>query len=187
MADKVWNATTGTWDTTANWSPNGAPTSNDQVFITNPGANVTYVNNNASITFPALYLGAGGAAGASVSQSQYTLNVDQEYIGDQDKGSYTQTGGTHNVTGNIGMTVGGAGTGSYTLSGSGALNVRNLLTVGGLGHGDVYDERRRSDFEFGRGFFAGGGGGIEYRCDRRVYAEHGDAEYGRSAACALRR
>jgi hypothetical protein len=138
-ATRSWVGGNSTWDNATAWDPAGQPQEGDQVLIGQNGATVTYANPlDPRAIYPDLGIDAPGTNGATLSQAQSTLNLNQFVIGGSGTGAMVHSGGAVNVlTGNVGLSVGSGptGSGAYTLGASAILTVTGQVTVGELGTG----------------------------------------------------
>lgn len=135
-ASKTWVGGTSTWNNAAAWSPSGQPAANDGAYIYQGGASVTYSNTtNPSAVLGSMRINAPG--GATFSQAQHALNTAELLVGDDAAGTVIQSGGTLNVTGPTGLTLGqgATGSGTYAVSGSAVLTVTGQINVGDTGTG----------------------------------------------------
>ncbi|HSZ54408.1 MAG TPA: hypothetical protein VK797_02020 [Tepidisphaeraceae bacterium] len=141
---KTWAVNAGgNWSTATNWSPATIPAAGDSVFITFTTASsltVAYDYTGPAITLNALTLDntGGGTNFITMAANNLTVGSGGEFIGNNSRGSFSQTGGTHTITG-TGLEIGffSGSLGSYTLGGgslsvSGA-GVNELVGVSGTG------------------------------------------------------
>ena len=136
-AQYYWTGGSDNWTTTADWSPNGTPSSSDTVYIGNGG---TVTVNSADACLIA-YVGSDQSTGPGVG----TLNITNStfgaalaYIGAATNGgTVTQTGGSATISTVYfgGATSGWAG-GTYNLNG-GTLSTHSI-TFGTYG-GDAFN------------------------------------------------
>ena len=112
--DTYWQGGTGNWGTGTNWN-GGEPTASDYAYINNAGtAYITQVGEVCSV----LYLGQGLGESGSVELSGVgQLSTDQEYVGYEGTGTFSQTGGTNTVNGRLELASQGGSSGTYSLSG----------------------------------------------------------------------
>src|SRR4051812_13769768 len=151
-ANKFWknSVVTGNWSTGANWSATsatgvdnaGAPVANDTVNIRpTDGANhtVTYdVGSPLTLTQLNVDLTGALATTATLSMSANNLTSSNEWLGINGRGTFTQSGGTNTIaagTGFLDVGVFAGSTGTYNLSGTGALAVNTNEYVGDVGTG----------------------------------------------------
>ena len=116
-----------------NWS-SGTPTSgNDVLIIQADSANrmINYTNSGPAVVLGQITIDATGAGTMSVSQSQDTLTSTNEFIGFLGTGTYSQSGGTHTVTGTMTLAAQAGSQGTYNLSGSGSLHAGSILLNSG--------------------------------------------------------
>ena len=82
-----------------------------------------------------LYLGYPGGGGSTITTGNGTYNLSgtgqlttaETQVGNYGTGAFTQSGGTHTVTGGTGLLLGlDGGTGSYTLSGTASLSTPSM-------------------------------------------------------------
>jgi len=116
MADKTWNGSTGTWATSASWSPTGVPLSTDNVFI-NAGTVTVAGQTCAALTI-------GGTA--TITGTSLTVTTNMSVNGSAQftySGSSTlAVGGTLNIA---------SASGRFTHSGAGGLTVGASFTNSG--------------------------------------------------------
>jgi hypothetical protein len=127
----------GAWNNPDAWSPVGQPLGGDDAMITLPGASVTYANPDLpDVVLSRLSIGALGGL-ATMTVGQHTLNTSQLEVGGLGSGAIVHTGGTINVLSAEGAILGDRllTIGSYSLSGTGQLNVAGQLIVGDQGLG----------------------------------------------------
>jgi hypothetical protein len=134
-ATSTWiGANGGSWSTATNWNPNGVPGSLSNVLFT--PASGSYINNGSYTLSGPLGIFtfgvAGGASGPTLSQSANLFAATTELF---DSGTYAQSGGTNNASGQI--TVGSAAldNANYLLTG-GTLAASNI-TVANDGSGTL--------------------------------------------------
>ena len=153
--DYVWDAGDGWWNGESNWDPAGTPTSADVAYIDNGGTatvaataeaydtHVGYHNPGALVQTGGTYDIADGLylAGYAASTGLYGLHGGELNVGDLVRlgtvgtGSFTQTGGTHNVLGSmLALGAGNSATGVYDLQ-DGLLSVTLDVEVGQNGTG----------------------------------------------------
>jgi fibronectin-binding autotransporter adhesin len=154
-ANKFWknSVVTGSWSTGTNWSATsatgvdnaGAPIGNDTVNIRpTDGANhtVTY-DVGSSLTLTQLIVDLTGGPGAttttfSMSMSTNDLTSSNEWIGNNGRGTFNHSAGKNTIaagTGFLDVGVFGGSTGTYNLSGTGALVANTNEYVGDVGMG----------------------------------------------------
>jgi len=120
--DHYWNRSTGDWSDTNPypWSVAPEPTSSDAVYIYNGGtATVSQTGEVCS----ALYLGTSGGITKSgtIQMTDGGLSSDNDYVGYNGTGSFSQSGGTNSITSfYLGYNAGCTGT--YVLNGTGQLS-----------------------------------------------------------------
>ncbi|MGH9867979.1 MAG: MopE-related protein [Candidatus Polarisedimenticolia bacterium] len=126
---KSWaNPVSGNWGDAGNWSPEGVPTSADDVLITQDGDYTVTVNDTAA----ARSLTLGGTTGTQTLTVASTLTLDQASssssgtIIDLTAGTLTG-GGAFDVGGDFNWSEG-------TISGTGMLTVQGTLTISGTLH-----------------------------------------------------
>jgi hypothetical protein len=140
-------AGSGNWNTPGNWNPATVPSGGDTVTIGPFGdgvaRTVAYVYTGAAVTLNELRvdLTGAGAAATTLSMSANNLTSSSEYIGY----SITDGRGVFNHSGGINTIAAGAGfldigvfagsTGTYNLSGTGALVANTHEYVGDVGTG----------------------------------------------------
>ena len=135
-ADVTWNVQQGDWSVATNWSGGALPTSTDNADIFNGGtATITTTGDTCST----LSLGNTAGSGAiNMTSGSFTVS-GSAFVGFSGTGTFTQSGGTNNVTyGNqgavyLGYNVGSNGT--YSLGSSGLLSAWSE-TVGNSGTGN---------------------------------------------------
>ena len=140
-AVKDWTDGTGLWSTPANWSGLTAPVNNDLVnlyFTDGVGRTVTY--DIAAITLGSMNvsLKGPGATNATLSMAANSLTVGTEYVGYDGRGTIDQSGGTNTISagaGSLDVGVLAGSTGTYNLSGTGALVVNTNEYIGDAGTG----------------------------------------------------
>ncbi|HKJ09156.1 MAG TPA: hypothetical protein VKA76_08720, partial [Gammaproteobacteria bacterium] len=128
-AAKAWTCTNSYWDYASCWSSSGVPSSADNVYV---GA----VSGGDSVLKIDGYTGNAYANGLTVDSTIATPTVQQtggalsisvggigERIGYSGTGAYSQTGGTHTVSGYLEMGWYAGSHGAYSLSG-GTLNLQ---------------------------------------------------------------
>ena len=100
---KDWNDGTGNWSEPANWTPAGVPEAGDDtniVFNDDVARTVTY-----DYTGPAVMLGpltidmtGAGTNATTLSMGANALSTNSgEYIGEDGRGTFDQSGGTHTL------------------------------------------------------------------------------------------
>jgi hypothetical protein len=132
----TWYCTNNSWDIATCWSPNGTPTSSDNVVV-NPvsGSDTLLTINSGTGTASALSMAVDSTTINTVTlqQSGGSLSAVYEFIGYSGTGTFTQSGGTNNVSS---LQLGANGSdGTYDLSG-GTVST-NVTVVGGTGTGSV--------------------------------------------------
>ncbi|MHB8258289.1 MAG: hypothetical protein ACYDE0_13800, partial [Acidiferrobacterales bacterium] len=116
-----WVGSSGDWDTAADWSTSALPAAGDDVYITNSGAIVTYINPSNNPLLNSLTIDATGT-GATLDQGQDNLSADSEKIGNSGIGTFAQSGGTNTVSQGLALGWLSGSSGTYTLSGTGSLS-----------------------------------------------------------------
>jgi hypothetical protein len=136
-AVKTWVGGNLPWDTAPGWSPAGVPLAADQARITQAGAVVQYQNPTTPAGLLAQLSVDSPVLAPTLVMSGGQLTPGEVEVGRTGKGAITQSGGVHSVTGANGLWLGqtATGEGTYSLSGTGALNVTAQLRVGGAGAG----------------------------------------------------
>jgi hypothetical protein len=120
LAQTNWQATTGSWFTSNNWTA-GVPSSSETATIDNGG---TAQIASGSAAAEGLVLGASSTGTIALSNTG-SLAVPSEYVGEGGNGIFNQTGGTNNA-GTVDMATGDLeAIGSYALSG-GTLNAQSV-------------------------------------------------------------
>ena len=150
-ATKNWNAASGNWSTSANWSPAGVPAAGDDVNIKptdGVSRTITYDYTGPAVTLSSLGINLNGGVGlatTTLSMSSGDLTVGELDVGwsgfgaSGGRGDFAQTGGTTTVTG-AGLYVGVNPTdaGTYNLGGSGALVAMAPEVIGSSGPGALF-------------------------------------------------
>jgi hypothetical protein len=154
-ADRYWinGNTTGAWTNSTYWStylPTGAgnnapPGASDTAFLTNSTASLYSITLNESDTI--LGLNIGNTAGGSDVLSQtgsFNLSMGTEQIGyaNSSIGGHNQSAGTNTYSSALILGSGTSSIGTYSLSGSGSIDITGLgsgsllgLCVGNYGAG----------------------------------------------------
>jgi len=117
----------GWWNTPPNWSPARVPRTADDVYLTQSGAvneTVWYYNLSSGILLESLTIDSTGPGTITLWQGyggyNQSLSADNEYIGYNGTGTFTQTGGSNEVNWlYLGLNPGSSG--SYNLSAGGLL------------------------------------------------------------------
>ena len=138
MANITWNATkAGLWNTGGNWVGGFVPGAADAAFINN-AFSLTVTYNVASSTIDALTIGGSGAHVLAIGAN--TLNVTKD-VSLTSNSTITLAGGTLSaatitndgkingfgtVTGDV------SGTGSFSISAAGTMNLSNDSSIDGL-------------------------------------------------------
>ena len=126
-AVKDWNDGSDNWSNGAAWTPAGVPGASDTVNIVfgdDVARTVTYDYTGPAITLGLLSVdmtGAGTNATTLTMAANALTTSGGERIGQNGRGTFTQSGGTHTINTNdlnLGSNVGSVGT--YNLGGSGA-------------------------------------------------------------------
>jgi hypothetical protein len=123
-ADKYWVCGSSWWDYSNCWGPAGQPQNGDNVYLRQSDAvnrTVSYWNTaypTAVINW--FEIDATGTGTMTFSQSRDSLITTNEFIGYNGKGTYSQSGGSHDV---YSLRVGtlSSSNGFYNLSGTGSL------------------------------------------------------------------
>ena len=78
MAQKIWNGTTGTWSTAANWNPAGVPADGDDVALPDSGSPYTLTLDVDTALLDSLAIGdpAAGVGLITLDLGAFTLNVN---------------------------------------------------------------------------------------------------------------
>ncbi len=128
---------TGTWNAAANWLA-GVPANGNDVLILATDTlthSITYTNANPAIVLGKLTLDGNGGGTIALSQAQDALNTTTEFVGFIGNAAYTQSGGTHAVSGVLTLGAKSGSSGAYNLAG-GSLTV-STLNVGSAGVGSL--------------------------------------------------
>ena len=120
---KYWNVATGNWDIGSNWSPNGAPGSDDTVYVRNGGTATIRTSHPA--VWSTLYVGHSGGDSGGVTQTGSDSSGGNLYVGYGAQGTYTLSGGTLDVSSGVHLGYGASGEGKLTQSG-GTLEATDL-------------------------------------------------------------
>ena len=140
-ADVYWKVAppnSGNWSVATNWT-GGLPTSSVNAWIINGGtANVTQLGETCGT------LSLGGSGSGTVQMTDGSLSTaGYQYVGYSGTGTFTQTGGTNNLSyGYLYLGYNAGGSGAYNLSGSGQLSSPNYEYVGYSGTGSFHAVRR---------------------------------------------
>jgi len=96
MAQKIWNGTTGTWSTAANWNPAGVPADGDDVALPDSGSPYTLTLDVDTVLLDSLAIGdpRAGVGLITLDLGAFTLNVNGTGGGATDTISLQQLGGT---------------------------------------------------------------------------------------------
>ena len=138
-----WIAGSGNWNTPGNWNPATVPSGGDTVTITpadGVARTVTYDYTGAAVTLAELRVdltGAGSAA-TTLSMSANNLTSSSEYVGYNGRGIFNHSGGTNTIaagTGFLDVGVFAGSTGTYNLSGTGALVANTSEYIGDISTG----------------------------------------------------
>ena len=127
----TWNASSGNWATSSNWTPSGVPGAGDSVVITSPQLTFTVTYDySGNVSLNKLTLEEGGTAlishSATLSMSAHLLTATTESIGDSSGGGsngvgiFNHSGGT-NSAGLLFLGFSSSDKGTYNLSGTGVL------------------------------------------------------------------
>ncbi len=133
LAGDLYIGSGGGWTAGANWT-SGTPTAgNDVLLIQSDSTNrvVTYSNPTPAVVLGQITIDATGTGTMTLSQAQDTLTSTSEIIGFLGTGTFTQTGGTHIVTGTMTLAAQAGSQGTYNLSGSGAVHAGAILLNSG--------------------------------------------------------
>ena len=125
-----WNVSSGDWSISSNWS-GGEPTSDSAVYISNDGKAIITQPNEACYF---CRLGQSGQSG-TIEMTSGGLTAVDEYIGDYDKGTFTQTGGTNTVSNHLYI---GRVQGTYDLGPTASLIARDESV--GCGASGVFNQ-----------------------------------------------
>jgi len=125
-----WQAGTDNWGTGTNWS-GGEPTASDYAYINNGGtAEITLVGELCDY----LYLGQDPGESGSVELSgDGQLSTDQEYVGYEGTGTFSQSGGTHTVNVRFELASQDGSSGTYSLSGGQLSALGEMIGYRGTG------------------------------------------------------
>jgi T5SS/PEP-CTERM-associated repeat protein len=102
------------------------------------GASATFTQNGAGSVvnvYGTAYINGGGIYNLMAG----TLNGDM-IVGDVSTGTFNNSGGTHNVTGNLILGNQATGNGTYNLTGGAATGVGDFTTVGNAGQGTFLND-----------------------------------------------
>src|SRR4051812_20746655 len=137
-----WVPGDGNWSVAGNWSPSGVPTAGDTVSIgfgDGLDRTVTYNYTGAAVTLNSVGLDQTGGTGSStLAVSTNNLTSTFEYVGYNGHGTVNQTGGTNTIAAGAGYLDVGTNfgsTGTYNLSGSGAVSANSNEYIGDGGDG----------------------------------------------------
>src|SRR5687768_9123322 len=113
-----WTGGDGLWNSSSNWGGGLIPGAGDEVTLGVPGISVVYFNS-ANPALKSLTVDAVG--GTSLLQPANAITAETVIIGNTQRGSYIQNGGTLTVTGNtpqqhLIIGAGNGGSGSYTIT-----------------------------------------------------------------------
>jgi hypothetical protein len=134
LAGDMYVGSGGPWSSVS-WTAGVPATGNDVLLIQSDSTNrvVTYSNSPSAPagTFGRITIDATGSGSMTLLQTSSTLSSTNEIIGFLGAGTFTQTGGTHNITGTITIAAKPGSQGTYNLSGSGALNADAIVVNAG--------------------------------------------------------
>ena len=163
-----WVGGSSDWNTATNWSPVGVPGSGVTTNVTSTlglSQTISYDYTGSAVTLAGLRVDlTGGTAGAAetISMPANSLSAEIEYIGINGAAEFNQTGGTNTVGGTaLGLVLGyNAATGTYVLSGAGALLSANVEDIGFSGQGNFYQSGGTNEINDGLYFGAADGSGM---------------------------
>ncbi len=142
----------GDWSAPGNWT-SGVPTASTTAYITNGGT--------ATVTLPgATYnqLWLDGAAGSgALNMISGSLTGSDCQIGNTRTGTFTQSGGTNSVTGELCLGYNSSGNGTYNLSGTGILSSQ-IECAGSSGTG-TFNQTGGTNLAYGLLYVGGGSNG----------------------------
>ncbi len=132
----------GDWNNSNNWSSGIIPSGDDYAYINNGGTAQVTQNSGCKL----LYLAYNSSDSGTVEILNNTLSAYTEYIGYNNIGTVTQSGGYNKITGHLEIGYNSSGIGTYNLSG-GTLEV-------------VYSVSSYSVMNLNRGTFNQNGGDV---------------------------
>lgn len=142
-----WIAGDGNWSEPSNWTPAGEPAAGDIAnisFSSGVAQTVNYDYTGPAATLNSLRVDLTGSLfqATVLSMSANELSATTEYVGENGRGTFNQSGGTNTVTNlYVGFAVGSSG--SYALSGAGttanATTPRISYVGGGTGSLQITD------------------------------------------------
>jgi len=132
LAGDMYVGSGGAW-VAGNWTASTPTAGNDVLLIQCDSTNreITYTSAAPAATLGQITIDATGAGSVTLSQSSGTLSSTNEIIGFLGAGTFTQTGGSHLVSGTITLAVQKGSQGTYNLSGTGALSAGSIVLNAG--------------------------------------------------------
>ncbi len=113
-----WQASSGDWSSSVNWSGSIVPTSSDTAYVANGGAASITQSGETCTT-----LLLGGSLGGSVQMFAGGLSANVVCTGSNGTGAFVQTGGSSAIASNLFLGCAGSDSGSYSLAGGSQLTV----------------------------------------------------------------
>jgi autotransporter-associated beta strand protein len=107
-----WQVGAGDWNIASNWGGT-LPTSSDYAYIANGGT----ATISASSVCNTLLLGSGSTTSTVQMSGGSLASLSTEFVGYSGPGTFTQSGGTNNVTGSLSLGYSAGSSGLYNLGG----------------------------------------------------------------------